>query len=150
MPSNMAEDQNYYYSVLQRAREQAAATRRYDSLETRALVASRLKPRFNNKIPYEWQQDVNEAVLCGLDVTLIAGTGSGKTLPFVLPLLASDTGKKMVLIISPLKELQKDMVRELTELDSSYLPRYQGSTIHRDAVLGHHNQRRHLEAGQEY
>ena len=55
-------------------------------------------------IPYDWQLDVAEALLVGLDSIVIAGTGSGKTIPFMLPLLVHP--KKMVLILSPLKVLQ--------------------------------------------
>lgn len=37
--------------------------------------------------PYEWQLDVAEAIVLGIDTVVIAGTGSGKTIPFMLPLL---------------------------------------------------------------
>ena len=43
-----------------------------------------------------------------LDSLVIAGTGSGKTIPFMLPLLAHP--EKVVIIISPLKVLQRDQV----------------------------------------
>jgi ATP-dependent helicase YprA (DUF1998 family) len=52
--------------------------------------------------------DVAEALLLGLDSVVIAGTGSGKTIPFMLPLLLHP--EKMVLILSPLKILQRDQV----------------------------------------
>ena len=62
----------------------------------------------SGKTPYDWQLDVTEAILLGLDSMVIAGTGSGKTIPFMLPLLAHP--EKMVIIISPLKVLQRDQV----------------------------------------
>ena len=49
--------------------------------------------------------------MLGLDVTAIAGTGSGKTLPWVMPLLLEENKTKTVLVISPLKALQADHVR---------------------------------------
>jgi ATP-dependent helicase YprA (DUF1998 family) len=58
--------------------------------------------------PREWQLDVAEALLLGIDTVVIAGTGSGKTIPFMLLLVLNP--EKMVLIISPLKVLQCDQV----------------------------------------
>jgi ATP-dependent helicase YprA (DUF1998 family) len=58
--------------------------------------------------PYQWQLDVTEAILLGLDSDVIAGTGSGKTIPFMLPLLLHPD--KMALVLSPLKILQRDQV----------------------------------------
>jgi ATP-dependent helicase YprA (DUF1998 family) len=46
----------------------------------------------------------------GLDSIVIAGTGSGKTMPFMMPLLMDPT--KKIIIISPLKVLQLDQVRD--------------------------------------
>jgi ATP-dependent helicase YprA (DUF1998 family) len=59
------------------------------------------------RVPYDWQLDVAEALLLGLDCSVIAGTGAGKTLPFVLPLFAQKT-RKRCLIISPLNALEHD------------------------------------------
>ena len=58
--------------------------------------------------PHEWQLDVAEALLLGIDSVVIVGTGSGKTILFMLPLVLNP--EKMVLIISPLKVLQRDQV----------------------------------------
>jgi bloom syndrome protein len=41
---------------------------------------------------------------------VIAGTGSGKTMPFMMLLLMDPT--KKIIIISPLKVLQLDQVRD--------------------------------------
>jgi len=51
-----------------------------------------------------------EAILLGLDTVVIAGTGAGKTMPFVMPLLLDK--KKKAIVISPLKILQADQVRD--------------------------------------
>jgi superfamily II DNA helicase RecQ len=60
-----------------------------------------------------WQVDICEAILLGLDCILIAPTGAGKTMPFIMPLLVDKTCRKMVIIISPLNELEYDQVRSL-------------------------------------
>ncbi|KAJ7114413.1 hypothetical protein C8R44DRAFT_536324, partial [Mycena epipterygia] len=57
---------------------------------------------------YGWQLDVTEALLLKIDCLVIAGTGSGKTIPFMLPLMLPENAKKMVLIISPLVSLQSE------------------------------------------
>ncbi len=49
------------------------------------------------------------SMLVGLDTVLIAGTGAGKTIPFMLPLLMDK--QKKVLVVSPLKVLQDDQMR---------------------------------------
>lgn len=58
-----------------------------------------------------WQMDVAEALALGLNCTVIAPTGASKTIPFILALLQPSAGKKMVLILLPLKELQNNQVR---------------------------------------
>ena len=93
---------------LQEARAAAEKQRKYNSGATRRALAALFAERFGSA-PYEWQLDVAEALLLGLDSVVIAGTGSGKTIPFMLPLL--HLPDKMVLIISPLKVLQTDQVR---------------------------------------
>lgn len=61
------------------------------------------------KEPYDWQVDISEALIFGLDSIVIAGTSSGKTMPFMMPLLVDLT--KKVLVILPLKVLQSDQVK---------------------------------------
>lgn len=53
-----------------------------------------------HKKPFSWQLDASEAILCGQDVVVDVGTGSGKTLCFSLPLLLDEDS--IVLTISPL------------------------------------------------
>ncbi|KAF5324977.1 hypothetical protein D9619_009839 [Psilocybe cf. subviscida] len=95
------------YRNLQAAREKAAEDRGYDSASMRNRLTVAFERKFNVP-PYPWQLDVTEAMLVGLDSLSIAGTGSGKTIPFFLPLMADPT--KQMVIISPLKILQDDQV----------------------------------------
>ncbi|KAI0692066.1 P-loop containing nucleoside triphosphate hydrolase protein, partial [Cerioporus squamosus] len=67
--------------------------------------------------PYAWQVDVAEALWLGLDTAVIAGTGAGKTMPFVMPLLVDKTKKKKVIIISPLNELELDQARRFKAME---------------------------------
>ena len=77
-----------------------------------------------HKWPFEWQLDVPRVVLCGEDVVVDVGTGSGKTLCFSLPLLLDEMGTEIILTISPLTVLMIDQVklfkqqRDLTDLAS--------------------------------
>ena len=96
------------YNLLADARLTASTSdTAYNSRQTRSTITQLFKAR-SGKTPYDWQLDVTEAILLGLDSTVIAGTGSGKTIPFMLPLLAHP--EKIVIIISPLKVLQQDQV----------------------------------------
>ena len=67
--------------------------------------------RCGGKVPYEWQLDVAEALYLGLDSVIIAGTGAGKTLPFVMVLLAHTSANTKIIIVSTLNELERDQVR---------------------------------------
>ena len=96
------------YKVLEDARLAASTSdAAYDSQQTRSAITQLFKAR-SGKTPYDWQLDVTEAILLKLDSLVIAGTGSGKTIPFMLPLLAHP--EKVVIIFSPLKVLQRDQV----------------------------------------
>jgi ATP-dependent helicase YprA (DUF1998 family) len=76
-----------------------------------AHLASRAETILGVK-PYAFQLEIAAAVLCGEDVIVDVGTGSGKTLCFSLPLLFHDTDITMV--VSPLNALMIDQVRLLT------------------------------------
>lgn len=91
--------------VLENARRRKA---NYSSQAARNKITSELAKRGLGFAPYRWQLDVAEALLLGLDCSVVAGTGAGKTLPFVLPLLVED--RKIILIISPLNALEEDQV----------------------------------------
>ena len=62
-----------------------------------------------SKQPFKWQLDTALAILCGEDVIIDVGTGSGKTLCFSLPLLLDE--KDINIIVSPLTALMVDQVR---------------------------------------
>ena len=96
------------YKILAKAREDAARRRGYDSRQTREELNRLFRERFGTD-PFEWQVDVTEAIILGLDSVVIAGTGAGKTMPFMMPLLLDKT--KKVIIVSPLKVLQADQAR---------------------------------------
>ena len=97
------------YRNLENARKAAAKKKNYDTHKTRATLADIFRERFGNNF-YDWQLDVTEAIILGLASIVIAGTGSGKTMPFMMPLLMDPM--KKIIIISPLKVLQLDQVRD--------------------------------------
>ncbi|GLB41684.1 putative P-loop containing nucleoside triphosphate hydrolase protein [Lyophyllum shimeji] len=99
---------------LEKAREGAKAARGYCSATTRAKLSEEFSARMNQRRPYDWQVDVAEALILGLDCTVIAGTGAGKTMPFVMPLFVEP--KKVVIIISPLNALEEDQRSRFTAL----------------------------------
>ena len=61
-----------------------------------------------------WPLGVGGAVCLELDTILIAGTGEGKTIPYMLPPLRNT--KHKALILSPLKVLQEDQVRRFKKM----------------------------------
>ena len=83
----------------------------YDSQSTRRTLSSSITARCPTITPYDWQIDLAEALALGLDATFIAGTGSGKTLPWAMPLLLDENHDKICLVISLLNELEADHVR---------------------------------------
>jgi ATP-dependent helicase YprA (DUF1998 family) len=97
--------------TLKNARDAALKDRNYDSEGTRQTMSRKLQDIFNGRIPYEWQLDAAEALILGLDCVVVAGTGAGKTIPFVLPLFVQDSRDKLVLIISLLNALETDQAR---------------------------------------
>jgi ATP-dependent helicase YprA (DUF1998 family) len=90
------------------ARLKAKESRGYDYLNTRRKISEEFKSRNNNLEPYDWQLDVAEAILLGLDCTVIAGTGAGKTMPFAMPLFA--VSQKVIIGVYPLDSLEEDQV----------------------------------------
>ncbi|KAJ7577329.1 P-loop containing nucleoside triphosphate hydrolase protein [Mycena floridula] len=93
------------YRILEEARTEAVAARKYDSARERARLQSLFLAKHGTKA-YEWQLDVEQAVSLGLDCTLVTGTGMGKTIPFMLILLPEE--KRRIVVVSPLKVLQRD------------------------------------------
>lgn len=95
------------YKNLDKAHEKAQGDSNYNSCFVRMQITSIFGVCLGF-CPYLWQLDVAEAIILSLDSMVIASTGSGKTIPFMLPLLHDPTKKELV--ISPLKVLQEDQV----------------------------------------
>lgn len=100
------------YAVLERARRKR---RGYDSVLTRLEMKGAVESMMG-KVAYDWQLDVAECLVLGVNAIVVAGTGAGKTLPFVMPLLLREMRGKVVIIISPLISLQHDQERRFTEM----------------------------------
>ncbi|KAI9061339.1 P-loop containing nucleoside triphosphate hydrolase protein [Trametes sanguinea] len=105
--------------LLETARENAGKEYGYNSQETRSGLSDAFAEACGGRRPYGWQLDVSEALLLGLDSVLTAGTGAGKTMPFVMPLLIQKSSKKMVIVVSPLNELERDQARRFKEMGLS-------------------------------
>jgi hypothetical protein len=110
-------------------------SRRRDWSTEAVLKMSTEFHRLTGRQLYGWQQQVGEALLLGLNCTVIAPTGSGKTIPQILPLLASmpQGTFKMVLIISPLKDLQHKQVCVYILIRSCL---YNNTVLYRQNVSG--------------
>lgn len=102
---------------LERARNHAKKEWGYRSTDTREQIRNTFQACCPGKEPHDWQLDVAEAILLGLDCTVIAGTGAGKTMPFIMPLFAEGR-KKVVVIISPLNVLEEDQVYTYVSADN--------------------------------
>ena len=90
--------------------EARRSKKHYNSHATREALTNAVKAAFNQNIPRDFQLDVAEALILGLDTTVVAGTGSGKTLPWAMPLLLDENKGRACMVISPLKALQMDHV----------------------------------------
>ncbi|KAJ7200095.1 hypothetical protein GGX14DRAFT_372535 [Mycena pura] len=93
--------------ILQEARDNAFKERGYQSAPTCAKLRNEFNQRNDGMVAHEWQIDMGEALVLGLDCSLIAGTGAGKTMPFVPLFEESD---KIIIIISPLNTLEVDQL----------------------------------------
>ena len=69
--------------------------------------------------PRAWQLDVAEALYLNVDGAVVAGTGYGKTLPFVLSNLLDRTS--ITVIVSPLDALETNQVRSLALDQHAYI-----------------------------
>lgn len=101
--------------LLEEARKLALLrSKPFDSKAARLVIENALFERSGRRIkPYSWQLDVAEALLLGLDCVVIAGTGFGKSLPFILSLLAGGTYEDMIIVvICPLNALEEDLVSD--------------------------------------
>ncbi|KAF8141803.1 P-loop containing nucleoside triphosphate hydrolase protein [Boletus edulis] len=67
-----------------------------------------------NQPPYPWQLDSAEAFFLGLDCIIVAGTGSRKSLPFVMPSMIHPD--KILVVILPLNSLESDQAQRCTSM----------------------------------
>lgn len=120
------------YALLDAARKRAREEWNYDSAEARRIMKEECVARSKGAItPHEWQLDIAECLVLGIDCELIAPTGSGKTIAFMLPPFywqhkegeGGDKAKgqthqkakpKVLIVVSPLNSLETDQVRVQT------------------------------------
>lgn len=95
---------------LENARKQAAEECGYSSTQARKTMAEEFYKQTKGKHVCERQLDVAEAIILGLNASVIAGTGAGKTIPYMLVLLLLEFQSKVLVVLSPLKSLQRDQV----------------------------------------
>ncbi|KAJ7274777.1 P-loop containing nucleoside triphosphate hydrolase protein [Mycena rebaudengoi] len=104
--------------LLEKARKDAAVTREagYCSAAIRAKIRNEFAACNPGKVAHKWQIDIGEALELGLDCSLLAGTGAGKTMPFLFPLFTNPD--KIVIIISPLNALEEDQARNAKRFEA--------------------------------
>ena len=115
MKSSLERERELSYKLLSDAR---AKKEGYDSQATRHTLSNSVTALCPAITPYDWQIDLAEALTLGLDATVIAGTGSGKTLPWAMPLLLEENCDRICLVVSPLNELEADHVRQRRSLSN--------------------------------
>ena len=91
---------------------------RYASTEINLDIISNLSFEELGQRPFQWQLEATVAILTGNDLVLDVGTGCGKSLCFLLPLLLnkSDIG----LTVSPLTALMIDQASMLLNMVTFY------------------------------
>jgi ATP-dependent helicase YprA (DUF1998 family) len=104
---------------MQRARIVAMMNKGFNREEWRDLAAECVK-KATGYDAYSHQLNTGEALALGMDCLVVAGTGTGKTMAFTLPVMMAKEGEwRMVWVFSPLKELQWDQVRTTHDIPSS-------------------------------
>ena len=97
------------YQNLDHARQLAQEKSGYCSARFHDNVRDEFISRTGGKEPYQWQLDAAEAFDLGLHCTILAGTGAGKTLPFIMPAFVNP--RNVYIIISPLNALEEDQMK---------------------------------------
>lgn len=148
---NWQEQNDASYALLDKACKKALKSNQFDSKAYHACMVTQCKACAVHT-PWESQLDAAEALHLSLDTELIAGTGFGKTLTFLLSLMVEpSTGKKWktAIVISPLNALEEDQVSlnlELNTLRFELSPDRPESSVHLKSHSGGH-QRRDLDRG---
>jgi hypothetical protein len=94
------------------------ANRNFDRDTWRTEMSDRAMERKGIRA-WNWQLDILEAVEYKLDILSIAATGKGKTMQFLMPLLAHPEKHKKIWIVSPLKDLQFEQVCVMHIIDQA-------------------------------
>ena len=105
-----AQHQKTSVELLNTARKTASETANYSSEATREAIVKKFQDVFDGNKPYDWQVDMTEALLLGLDCVAISGTGAGRMMPFGMTLLMDESRSKMVIVLSPLNDLKVEQV----------------------------------------
>jgi ATP-dependent helicase YprA (DUF1998 family) len=85
--------------------------RRYKEEEVNLTELSALSESILGQKPFQWQLEAAKSVLCGEDVIVDVGTGSGKTLCFFIPLLLPGNEKDISIVVAPLSALMIEQVQ---------------------------------------
>jgi len=111
-----AERKQQSFDNLQKFRVRATKNSEYSSENIHQALTEECLTRCDHKPPYAWQLDAAEAFFLGLDCVIIAGTGSGKSLPFVMPSMLKINVQKILVVLSPLNALEVDQASESSAL----------------------------------
>ncbi|KZT63318.1 P-loop containing nucleoside triphosphate hydrolase protein, partial [Daedalea quercina L-15889] len=109
----------------------------YSSTDTRKRMSDALKACLGWE-PDSWQIDLAETTIVRLDAIGVSPTGSGKTIPIMLPLLLPENKRKVTVVISPLNSLEFDQATrfECVGIHASVVNRDTWSTRLRKAIEG--------------
>ena len=108
MKSFLEQERELSYKLLSEARAEKEG---YNSLATQRTFSDAVTALYPAIAPYDWQVDLAGALTPGLDATVVAGTGSRKTLPWAMPLLLEQNHHGICLVTSPLNRLEADHAR---------------------------------------
>ncbi|OAX32449.1 P-loop containing nucleoside triphosphate hydrolase protein [Rhizopogon vinicolor AM-OR11-026] len=107
-----AQEKNLSYRNLERARSRMDG--QSDTLQQ--ALQHQCRERCHHEAR-EWQLDAAEAFLSGLDCTILAGTGFGKSLPFTMPSFVKTDD--VLIVLAPLNSLEEDQVRRCEKMGLS-------------------------------
>ncbi|KAH8093844.1 P-loop containing nucleoside triphosphate hydrolase protein [Cristinia sonorae] len=127
------------YALLEKARSNAAKECRYNSQEARRSMTERCQ-QATGLVPYPEQLDIAECVILGVDCTVIARTGWGKTLPFALPQFYLKD--RIIIIQSPLNVLEVDQETRFNKMGLSAIALNSETytdDVHKAIVAGKYN-----------